>query len=193
MKVAASQNTEKKNRRGQEPPLSWPEGLAIEDIVGQWWVAHAKPRQEKVLAWDILHSGGAYFLPMYETVRRSRGRRWKSILPLFTGYVFLCGEEDDRLAALKTNRIVKLIDVQDQARIVEELSAIKRLIDLGMAIDPHKALKKGVWCRIRSGPLAGLEGKVESRKSCARFIVQVSILGQGAAVEIDADLLEPIA
>ncbi len=39
----------------------------------------------------------------------------------------------------------------------------------------------------------GLEGQIERRKDHARFIVNVTILGQGASVEIDADWLEPIA
>jgi transcription antitermination factor NusG len=45
---------------------------------------------------------------------------------------------------------------------------------------------------VRSGPLAGLEGRVDRRKNPTRFVIQVSILGQGAAVEIDAELLEPV-
>jgi len=129
---------------------------------------------------------------MYEAMRRSRGRKWKSTLPLFPGYVFLCCHEENRLAALKTNRIVKMIPVPDQEQLVGELSSIKRLLDMGVAIDPHAELKKGVRCKIHSGPMQGLQGQVKRRKGRARFVVQVSILGQGASMEIDADLLEPI-
>ena len=114
------------------------------------------------------------------------------MLLLFPGYVFLCGGEADRLAALRTNRVAKLIDVSDQARLLRELLAVKRLVDLDMAISPHEALKKGVRCRIASGPLAGLEGQVDRRRPRARFVVLVHILGRGAAVEVDGDLLEVI-
>ena len=173
------------------PPTQSPAGLAIEDFTRMWWVAHTKPRQEKALAFDILRLGGSYFLPMYEVRRRKRGRSWKCLLPLFAGYLFLCGDDNDRLDALKTNRIANMINVADQAKLIDEISAIRRMLASGLTVDPYPSLKKGAACRIRSGPLAGLEGHVERRKDRARFIVNVTILGQGAMVEIDSDLLEP--
>lgn len=176
----------------REPPQVWPANAQIEKRTGWWWVAHVKPRQEKTLARDILASRGAYFLPMYEAARRNGRRRWKSTLPLFPGYVFLCcAGENHRLTALKTNRIVRLIEVPDQKQLVDELSAIRRLLESHLAIDPYKSLRKGTRCRICSGLLQGVEGRVERRSGRSRFIVEVSILGQGASVEIDADLLEP--
>jgi len=127
-------------------------------------------------------------------VHRSRSRRWKATLPLFPGYVFLCcGTEETRLAALKTNRIVRLIEVLDQKELISELSAIKRVLDAGLPVNPHKALRRGARCRIRSGPLEGVEGEVERRQGRDRFVVEVSILGQAASVEIDAELLESAA
>ena len=175
----------KDNPQGQSPS-----GVPIGQFEGRWFVAHTKPRQEKALAWDVLGSGGRYFLPMYEVTRRSRGRSWKSLLPLFPGYVFLCGNDEDRTRALKTNRIANIIQVVDQARLVTELSAIHRLVASKLAIDPYPRLHKGAGCRIRRGPLAGLEGHVERRRGRTRFVVNVTILGQGAMVEIDGDLIE---
>jgi hypothetical protein len=40
--------------------------------------------------------------------------------------------------------------------------------------------------------MIGLEGRVDLRKSPSRFVIEVTTLGQGVAVEIDADLLERI-
>lgn len=174
------------------PPMQFPAELPVDDFVGRWWVAHVKPRQEKALAWDVLRSGGQYFLPMYEVTRRSRGRRWQSVLPLFAGYLFLCGDDEDRIRALQTNRIANVIPVVEQSRFIVELSGIQKLLASKLAIDPYPSLHKGAACRIRSGPLAGLEGHVERRKGQTRFTVNVTILGQGAMVELDADLIEPI-
>lgn len=176
----------------KNPPLQSPSEIPLSDFPGRWWVAHTRPRQEKALAWDIFRTGGCYFLPMYEKVKRSRGRRWTSVLPLFTGYLFLCGDEKARLRALETNRIAQLIVVPDQAGLVTELIGIQRLLAGGLAVDPFRRLTCGAPCRIRTGPLAGLEGRIERRKDRLRFIVSVTILGQGASVEIDADWIEPM-
>ena len=153
---------------------------------------HTKPRQEKALARDLLRSSIPYFLRMYEARRRSRGRSWKAVLPLFPGYVFFCGDEDDRLKALDTGRIVKLIPVEDQTGLVAELSSLRRVMEAGLGVDPYPALKTKSRCRVRSGPLQGLEGQVVRRKGKARFIVMISILGQGASVEIGGNELEPL-
>jgi len=41
--------------------------------------------------------------------------------------------------------------------------------------------------------MLGIEGVVTERKDAkARMVLDVSILGQGAVVEIDSDLLEPM-
>lgn len=174
------------------PQTLFPADADLAALRGEWWVAHVKARQEKALARDLARSSVAYFLPMYEVRRTSRGRSWQATLPLFPGYVFFCGDEDDRLGALKTSRIARIIDVPDQGRLVDELSAIRRLVESGMSVDPYPSLTTGKRCRVRSGPLRDVEGAVARRKGATRFVVEVSILGQGAAVEIDGDLLEPV-
>ena len=173
------------------PPAQFPED-PLDQFQGLWWVAHTKPRQEKALAWDVFRRQIPFFLPMCEVSRQSKSRAWKTKLVLFPGYVFVCGDAEQRLKTLKTGRIANLIEVVDQDRLKKELAGVKRLIETQLAINPYPALKEGTRCRVRSGPLVGLEGRVERRKKPARFVVEISILGQGAAVEIDADLLEVI-
>jgi transcription antitermination factor NusG len=85
-----------------------------------------------------------------------------------------------------------MIPVQDQAALVAELSSLKRVMEAGLGIDPYPALKTKSRCRVRSGPLQGMEGQVLHRKGKAKFIVTITILGQGASVEIDGTELEPI-
>ncbi|MCK5113208.1 MAG: antitermination protein NusG [Phycisphaerae bacterium] len=176
----------------KNPPIIFPPDTDLTQIEGVWWVAHTKPRQEKALATDMLRGGMSYFAPMYETTKRSKGRSWKSILMLFPGYVFLCGGETERLFALQTNRIANIIEVPDQQTFVEQLSQIQQLLESGLAVTARQSLKTGTICRIRSGALGGMEGRIERSKGKTRFVVNVSILGQAAMVEIDADQLEPI-
>ena len=179
-------------RASDNPPSLYPEEAQFALLDGLWRVAHTKPRQEKALARDLLRSSIPYFLPMYEARRRSRGRSWKAVLPLFPGYLFFCGDENDRLKVLETGRIAKLIPVRDQAGLVAELSSLRRVMEVGLGVDPYPALKTKNRCRVRSGPLQGMEGQVVRRKGKARFIVTISILGQGASVEIDGSELEPL-
>jgi len=174
------------------PPIVYPENATLEEIQGQWWVAHTKSRNEKALAttlsrWDI-----AYFLPLVEKVSHRKGRKYRSLLPLFGGYLFFCGDEQARYQALTTNRIAQIIKVIDQKQLIYELTAINHAIASGMPIDPHPSLTKGMRCRVSGGPLMGQEGFVVRRNKSTRILLQVEMLGQAAAVEIDADLLEQL-
>jgi transcription antitermination factor NusG len=174
------------------PPISWPEGLTIRDFSGLWWVAHTRSRNEKALANDLVVKGVSYFLPMCWKVRRIRGRTIRSLLPLFGGYLFFCGQEKHRLDVLRTNRVANLIEVKDQQRLIEELRQIEQALGAGADLTPHRYIKEGQRCQVIGGALAGLQGVVVRTRDSARLVLQIDMLGQAASVEINADMIEPI-
>ena len=176
----------------ENPPILPPPSEAVADLLGQWRVAHTKARFEKALAWDLLGRGIGYFLPMIERVRVSGGRKRRVLLPLFPSYVFLCGTEEDRYDALATNRICQVIEVSDQAGLVDELTAIERAIKGNAQLDSYPQVAVGQRCRISAGLFQGLEGIVIQRSNKARFVLQINFISQGAVMEVDADLLDEI-
>ena len=106
--------------------------------------------------------------------------------------MFFSGDADVRYKSLTTNRIANVIEVVNQQQLIKELSGIHLALKSGLPIDNHPYLKKGVRCRVIGGALMGQEGIIEKRKNVSRIILQINMLGQAAAVDIDADLLEPI-
>ena len=172
--------------------MVWPQEKSIIDFSGTWWVAHTKARNEKALAWQLVHKDVAYFLPMHLKVKKSRGRTFKSLLPLFSSYVFFCGSENDRLEVLKTNRVATIIPVPNQLQLVKELEPIEKLLRLGKPVIPHEYIKVGQKCRVTAGPLSGTEGIVVQTPKETRLILQVDMLGQAASVEIDYDMVEKL-
>ena len=179
-------------KAGENPPIAWPEGKPIRDFAGQWWVAHTKSRNEKALAHDLARKNVSYFLPMSWKVSRQSGRTIRSLLPLFSGYLFFCGQESQRLEALRTNRIANVIEVKDQQRLLEELSQIEQAIRAGAILLPHKYIQAGQRCKVIGGPLAGLEGIVTKAQNTARLVLQIDMLGQATSAEIDVDMIEII-
>jgi len=174
------------------PPILSPQIESLGEVTGRWWVAHTKARFEKAFAWQLYRLDIGYFLPMAERVRIYGGKKQRVMMPLFSSYVFFCGDDEDRYTAMTTNRLCQTIDVVDQARLVSELSAIEKAINGGTTVDLYPSIAVGRQCRIIAGALMGVEGIVIERNKRARVVLQVSILGQGALVEIDADLLELI-
>ena len=189
----------------ENPPTIWPQEKSINDFTGQWWVAHTKSRNEKALARDLVNKNISYFLPMSWKVRRQKGRTLRSLLPLFSGYLFFCGGEKQRLEVLRTNRVANIIEVTNQQKLLEELSQIELALRAGMSLAPHKYIKEGQRCRVIAGPLADLQGIVlkapqhvdvtsSLRKpaATARLVLQIDMLGQAASVEINTDMIEVV-
>ena len=190
----------------ENPPIVWPKESSIRDFTGCWLVAHTKSRNEKALANDLVRKGINYFLPMSWNVRRQSGRTIRSLLPLFGGYLFFCGGENERLELLRTNRVANLIEVKDQLKFVGELLQIEQALVGGASLRPHRYIKKGQLCRVIAGPLANMEGVVErqlniiqpsvagrSKKgNITRVVLNIEILGQAVSAEIDDDMIEII-
>ena len=134
----------------------------------------------------------SYFLPLTEKVYRKSRRVFRSMLPLFSGYVFFCGDEPDRLEVLKTNRVAGLLEVKDQQHLISELLPIEKALTSGINLAPYAYIKAGQRCKVIAGPLIGTEGLAVSEQSKTRLVLQVDILGKATCLEIDASLLETI-
>ena len=106
-------------------------------------------------------------------------------MPLFPGYVFLRGSEEQRHQALTTNCVSQCLAVSDAAALVRDLGQIRRLIEADTPLLPEEQLQAGMRVRIRSGSLAGLEGVVIRRRGQDRLLVAVEFLQRGASVQLE--------
>ena len=157
----------------------------------QWWAIYTKARQEKALARDLLTRGVPFYLPLVAKDYLIRGRKARSYLPLFTGYLFVYGADEQRIQCLKTNRISQIISVVDQSRLKHDLRNVNRLIASDAPLTIERRLSRGARVRIKSGPMLGLEGMVLSRRGQRRLLVSVDFLQQGASIEIEDFQVEP--
>ena len=178
-----------------EPSL-YPEdlldGAACDPANRQWWVLYTKARQEKAVARELLGFNVPFYLPIVAKTSIWRGRRVRSHVPLFSGYVFLFGSDEERVRALMTNRISRVLTVYDPESLEHDLRQISGLIATKMPLTPEARLVPGDRVRVRYGPFEGLEGTVLRRGGETRLLVSVNFLQQGASVEIDDFMLEPI-
>jgi transcription antitermination factor NusG len=164
----------------------------ISEAPGRWWVLHTRARHEKAVANSLERHRIHYYLPLVPVVRTYAKCRVTFLLPLFPGYLFLCGGHDDCERAWRTNRIANILYVEDQKQLRAELHQVCQAVETGEKVDLFKSLKKGRRCRITGGSLKGLEGVVLRRGRHCRMYLSVTILGQSAVVEVDAALLETI-
>lgn len=170
----------------------WPPGGGAAGGDARWFVLHTRSRQEKALAADLEARGIAHYLPLVRSVRYYGRRKATVSVPLFPSYLFLRGEVEEAYAADRTRRLARVIPVNDQGRMEEELRNIHAVLNQGAALAPYPYLQKGVWVEVRSGPFRGVRGVIEDRTRADRLVLQVAVLGQATSLEIDGALLEPI-
>jgi hypothetical protein len=179
-------------RLQDNPPMLPDRFASVSELAGDWWVAHTKPRCEKALAFDLMVDGVGFYLPMALKVTVSGGRKRRLMVPLFTSYLFVCGDAAARGAAMQTNRVVQLLPVRDPARLVDELRGIERVLAGDGQLELYPFAVVGARCRVGGGPCWGGVGVVVGRARRTTLVLQVSMLGCGAALEVEPSLLEPV-
>lgn len=171
-----------------------PDEAIPDKLPGCWWVAHTKPRNEKALAADLTRLGIFHYLPLRKRESRSRKTRRisRSLLPVFPGYLFFNGRDEQRYRALATHRIANVLAVTAQDRLITELRQVHKALLAGVDVRWHREIRIGQAARVVEGPLIGVEGVIARRLSKIRLVLNVEMLGQSISVEVSTHQLEPI-
>lgn len=174
-----------------EPDLAPSDLFARPGLATQWWVAHSRSRQEKVLARHLRERGVDYYLPQRAKEMRRNGRRFVSFLPLFPSYVFFGGSADDRRLALQSHVIASVIAVEDQEQLDTELRSLWRIQCAGTPLVPHPYLAPGDEVEIVEGALRGTRGKILREKGKLHLVLSITLLRQSVVAELPRDFVAP--
>jgi transcription antitermination factor NusG len=156
-----------------------------------WFLAYTKSRQEKLLMRYLRSAQVAHYGPQIKQRYRSPGGRVRtSMVPLFTNYVFVCGDAEDRYRAICTGCVTRIDSVADVDSLVDDLAQIQGLIDMEVPLTLQSTLSPGQRVRVTSGAFKGYEGIVENRHSETHLIVSVRFMDQGVSVKLDDCQLE---
>lgn len=175
----------------REPDLFPGDLFLVRDGRLPWWVAHVRSRQEKGLARHLLERQAPFYLPLAEKHVQRHGRERVSFLPLFPGYVFFRGSAEERLAALRSQLVVRTLDVRDQDLLHAELERIWRLQQAGERLVPHPYLGPGDEVDVVDGPLKGFSGVVLREAGQTRLVVSVTLLRRSVAAVVERDAIAP--
>ncbi len=174
-----------------QPEEAAPPAEDASDEPLEWFVAHTRPRCEKKLEHYCAREGFPTTLPLYRSVKKYRGKTEVFLKPLFPGYVFLRLQKRQRQKVFQSDYVANLLDVPDQAEFAAQLEdilfALEQEVDLRLA----PAIEPGSRVRIRRGPLQGMDAWVQSRKGMTEVLLRLDFIGQGAAVKVSAEDLEP--
>lgn len=162
--------------------------------IPRWYALRTRSRHEKRVWAQIDSRGVEVFLPLIARRRRWKDRTVQVQFPLFPGYCFAHFAWQDRLRVLTAPGVVEVLGVGGYGVPVEdaEIEGVRRLVTSILPVDPYPFLEHGMAVEVRRGPLQGLRGILVRKASRMRLVIGVSLIHQGASVEIDADDVIPV-
>ncbi len=135
-------------------------------------------------------------IPVHLPLRAGRASKAgvRAALPLFPGYLFAVLTAGSRRRLVERARIARVIPVSRPELLLTELRQIHRALTVKPDLEAAPALARGRWVRVASGPFFGLTGVIADRRmgqGRLRLVLNLSELGRGVPVEIDAGAVEP--
>ena len=161
-----------------------------------WYALYTRSRFEKKLMSELSDRAIEVFLPMREILSRWKDRKKRIWIPLFPGYIFVHQVDTpaNRYRILNVPGAVRFIGFNSRVVPIpqEQIDGVRRFLEANLAVDPYPYMKVGRRVEVIAGPLKGIQGKLVQKKARFRFVIQVDLIRQAVAVEIDASDVRPI-
>jgi transcription elongation factor/antiterminator RfaH len=159
-----------------------------------WYALYTKPRHEKKVEQQLTEKGVTAFLPMTKSLRQWKDRRKWVELPLFTGYVFINILLKNKIEALQTHGVVKIISFGGvPAEIPDwQIEQLKRVISQPETLKLEQYLKEGDAVEVIEGPLKGVKGYLREIRGETRVAILLDGIYQSASFEVQKQFVKRI-
>jgi transcription antitermination factor NusG len=117
----------------------------------------------------------------------------KLILPLFPTYLFVHINSRERAKVLQSPGVLQIVgNSRECVPLPDSEVEFLRSDFCRQQIEPYRDLVIGEKVRIKSGVMQGLHGTLVRRSNSMRFVLTLELINQHAAIQVDAEDLEPI-
>jgi transcription antitermination factor NusG len=159
-----------------------------------WYAVYTVPQHEKSALKQLDIREIESFLPTYETVRVWKNRqRMKLILPLFPTYLFVHINSRERAKVLQSPGVLQIVgNSRECVPLPDSEVEFLRSDFCRQRIEPYRDLVIGEKVRIKSGVMQGLQGTLVRKSNSMRFVLTLELINQHAAIQVNAEDLEPI-
>lgn len=157
----------------------------------KWFVLQTKPRNEKVVHKQVEMKGVEVFTPLTEKIRIWSDRKKKIEVPLFSGYVFVHGDEEERLRAISnTSGAIRYLFYEKRPAVVSdrEIELIKQSIKEPEKVSiEEKKIKKGDLILVSHGIFKGMKGYVNEFRGNYRLTVNLEELSYSFSIILNSN------
>jgi transcription antitermination factor NusG len=168
----------------------------VPGIIGDrsWFAVFTLPQNEKSVVKHLHMREIESFLPTYETVRVWKNRqKMKVILPLFPTYLFVRIGSRERARVLQSPGVLRIVgNSKECVPLADSDVEFLRSGFCRQVVEPYHDLVVGEKVRIKSGVMQGVKGTLVRKSGGMRFVLTLELINQHAAIQVDAEDLEPI-
>jgi transcriptional antiterminator RfaH len=152
-----------------------------------WFAVQTRPMCEQRVKLSLIQKGYQCLVPTYRQMRKWCYRFVEVELPLFPMYVFCCATPSLAGRVITTQGVTRLVAFGGRLAEIEthEIEALQRLAQSNLVREPWMYLPNGTTIQVETGPLAGIRGKYCLSDNKHRIIINVTILQQSVAVQLD--------
>jgi transcription antitermination factor NusG len=168
--------------------------MVQQDPGHSWYAVHTRYQSEKTAAQILQAKGYEIFLPLYTARHKWQDRIKQVSLPLFPGYIFLRETLGRWLPILMAPGVCSIVGCAGRPTAIPfwEIEGVRRMVESALRVEPHPFLNVGDRVRVKFGPLAGSEGILLRKNNLTRLVLSVEMLGQSAAVDVEAASVERV-
>src|SRR3954470_16543767 len=125
-----------------------------------WYILHTHSRYERIVSRALAAAGLSVYLPLFQKTQIYAGLEARVELPLFPSCVFLHGSDRDADDVRSHPQIHSVFSVPAGDDLYATLVHVDVAISSGTTIEPCDFDPDAPWAIVRSGPLAGMKGRL---------------------------------
>lgn len=159
-----------------------------------WYALYTRPRHEKKVYDQLVEKGVEAFLPTVRTLRQWKDRRKWVDMPLFNSYVFINIELKNRIYALQTQGVVKLVGFGGVPATIPDwqIEQLRRVVQYPETLQLEQYLKKGDFVEITEGPMKGIKGYLREFRGETRVAILIEGIYQSASFVVQKQFIKKI-
>ena len=161
----------------------------------KWYALYTKSRTEKKVDQLLTEKGIETYLPLLKTLKQWSDRKKWVEEPLFRSYLFIRISEKERLDAIRTEGVVRMITFQGKPVSIpdKQIEAVRAYINEGGdRVEKEIQFVHGERVEVTRGTLQGLQGIMIETKGKKRVMVEIEGIGEKIILNIPKASLKSI-
>jgi transcription antitermination factor NusG len=160
----------------------------------RWYALYTRPRFEKKVDLTLRKKGLESYLPLHTVFRRWSDRRKKIEEPLFSGYVFVRIPLSERICAVQTDGVVRMVSFNGTPSPIpdEEINAIRNILEQTDSFETTQYLAIGNRVEVIRGPFKGIRGLLIEYRGRKRLLIGIEQIRQAISVEVSEFDVHPV-